>query len=234
MLASYSFDALSEIFNVNVNGKRVWDERLQDQHALLRTLSKRFGVQADIFHNAFGFYPGIVYFGTPLTSDPTYTQLMKETWYKIKEGVENSGWKQVYAPFDQTDPHSKTPDNLDSYALSELDHVKVLTAEIGLFDLNKPSNGVGRECELALTAGMPAIGFSKNRVSRMDKGSPGILVLRYDAENELKDLILEIFGREGFQTDPFYVERNHEHKIQTIIKGDECLNCKHKNNLHPA
>ena len=230
----YDIEELHEIFSVTINGKRIWNERLQDQSALLAILARRFNSQGDMFRNAFSFSPGVVYFGTPLTNKPAYTESMKKTWHEIKRGIEQKGWKQVYAPFDVSDPHSKTPDNLDSYQLSELDYVKVLNAEVGLFDLNVGSNGVGRECELALTACMPTIGFSKERVSRMDTGSPGILALRYNHEDELKDLLLEIFGRDGFQTEPFYVDKRHEHKMQTVIKGDICLNCKYKDNLHPV
>jgi len=73
MVTPYSFEALPEIFNVTVNGKMVWYERLQDQQALLGILVRRFVAQADTLQNAFAFYPGIVYFGTPLTADPTYT-----------------------------------------------------------------------------------------------------------------------------------------------------------------
>lgn len=233
-LPSYDFQKLSEIFGVTVNGRRVWDGRLYRQQKLLGVLAESFGDQADIFSKAFAFNPGAVYFGTPLTSDPSYTHEMRDTWDGIKWRIETDrGWKQVYAPFDQTDPHSKTPDNLDSHDLSQLDHIRVLTSEVGVFDLNRPSNGVGRECSLALVAGMPVIGFSANRASRMDKGTPGIVVLSYRDNNELLNLLAEVVSRSGFETEPFYVDRRHEHKMQTVIKGDTCINCKFKDYLHP-
>jgi len=234
----YDFEGLADVFRAEIDGQRIWDDRLLSQQILLSMLRKRFGAQGDVYRNSFAFNPGVMYFATPLTTDPAYTQPMKPTWYSIKQGIEQleggKAWKQVYAPFDQTDPYSKTPDALDSYELSELDHVKVLIAELGLCDLNRGSNGVGRETELGLIVGEPFIGFSQSRVSRMDKGSPGIIVLSYETPSELIDTLLEIFDRKSPETEPFYVHRRHEHSVQTVMKGGTCLNCKYKSIIHPA
>lgn len=81
---SYDFTELPKIFDARVNGRRVWDGRLKRQHILLQILSEAFAAQGDMYRNAFAFDPGVMYFATPLTTDPAYTQTMKPTWYDMK------------------------------------------------------------------------------------------------------------------------------------------------------
>lgn len=227
MKTTYKYSLLKEILRLKVNGKAVWKKRIQNQTQFIHLLEDSFGT--DITTQSFGFYPNQVYFGTPLTSDPAYTKKAKSLWSKIKKMIEKIGW-DVYAPFDRTDPHSKTPDNLNSYEIRDLDHVKVLTAEVSLFDLNRPSHGVGQEIEMGIF--MPTIGFSKERVSRMTKGMPGFLTINYKNEKELLTMLKMIFQRPNYKKEPFYLNKCPNHPTQSVFKGENCLNCKFSDYLH--
>ncbi len=154
---------------------------------------------------------------------------MKPTWNKIIKELAKLDW-DVYAPFNQTDPHSKNPDTLDSYQIRDLDHTQVLTAEVALMDLNRPSHGVGQEIEMSVF--MPKIGFAQAKVSRMTKGMPGLMILHYENERELTEMLKQIFKRNGYKKEPFYLAKCHEHPTHTIFKGNVCLNCAFANHLH--
>ena len=213
--------------NLKIDGKNVWKKRIKEQTQFIHLLEDAF--ETEITTKSFGFYPNKIYFGTSLTADPLYTKQMKPTWMKIKKMLEKNKF-EAYAPFLITDPHAKTPDKFDSYELRDLDHVQVLTAEIALFDLNRPSHGVGQEIELGVF--MPKIGFAKEGVSRMTKGMPGFLVINYKTENELLKILEEIFKRENYKKEPFYTRRCDSHKTPSIFKGKTCLNCFHSKFLH--
>lgn len=155
---------------------------------------------------------------------------MKPTWIKIKNTILKDGWEEIYSPFEKTDPHAQIPDKLSSFELSKLDHIRVLTAEVGLFDLNIPSHGIGQEIQLGIF--MPIIGFSQRRISRMTKGIPGSIFLNYKNKNELLRLIKSIFQRESYKKQPFYIAKCPKHVTHSIFKGKDCLRCKFKNNTH--
>lgn len=229
MSDTYKYSLLKTILNLKINSKSVWKKRIQNQTQFIHLLEDAFGTE--ITTKSFGFYPNTIYFATPLTSDPLYTEKTKPLWLKIKRILEKLGW-DVYAPFDKTDPHSKTPDNLTSYEIRDLDHIKVLTAEIALFDLNRPSHGVGQEIEMSVF--MPTIGFSKERIGRMTKGMPGFLAVNYKDDKKLLDLIKKIFKRGNYKKEPFYLSRCPNHPTQSILKGKTCLNCLFAANLHTA
>ncbi len=124
----------------------------------------------------------------------------------------------------------KIPDLLDSFQIRDLDHIRVLTAEVALFDLNRPSHGVGQEIEMSTF--MPAIGFSSERVSRLVKGMPGFLLINYKSDKELINIIKSIFKRKSFKTEPFYCSKCPNHTVPTVFKGKNCLSCKLKDILH--
>jgi hypothetical protein len=218
---------LSDILRVTVDGVRVWKNRVRNQTYYIHLLEDVF--ETEISTETFGFFPHRVYFATSLTADPEYTKRMKPAWNKTIKELEKLGW-DVYAPFNQTDPHSKNPDTLDSYQIRDLDHIQVLTAEVALMDLNRPSHGVGQEIEMSVF--MPKIGFSQARVSRMTKGMPGLMILKYEDEKQLIGLVKQIFSRSGYKKEPFYLAKCPAHPTQTIFKGKDCLNCAFKDHLH--
>lgn len=215
--------------STKIAGVSVWKKRVKNQTQYVHLLEDAFGT--DISTESFSFYPNRVYFATPLTSDPKYTEKMKPIWNKIIKKLESSNW-DVYAPFAQTDPHSKNPDTLDSYQIRDLDHIQVLTAEVALMDLSRPSHGVGQEIEMGLF--MPTIGFSQVKVSRMTKGMPGLMILNYKDDNELILLLRKIFTRESYKKEPFYLAKCSNHPTQSIFKGENCLYCTFNNYIHQA
>lgn len=219
----YDFSTLNNIMAVKVRGKRVWEKRVNNQITLLQLIAPQFAI--DIGEKVYSFRPGTIYFATPLTADPEYTKRMKPTWKEIKELILESGWDEVYAPFELTDPYSTTPDGLTPMKLSEIDHIQVLLREVGLFDFNQASSGAGQEVELALSALSPRIGFSKNNVSRMTRGTPGTVILKYEDRADLKSLIKDVFARRHYSEDPFYVDRCEKHPIHSVFRGEVCLRC---------
>lgn len=227
MTKHYNYRLLTSILKASINGKAVFKKRIRSQTQYIHLLEDLF--ETDISKESFGFYPNKIYFSTPLTSDPKYTQEMKPVWHKIKKNLEKLNW-EVYAPFNLTDPHSRNPDSLDSYQIRDLDHIQVMTAEVGLFDLNRPSHGVGQEIQMSMF--MPSIGFSQSKVSRMTKGMPGLMILDYKDEKELLGMLSDIFKRQSFRSMPFYLDRCSKHPTQSIFKGKICLNCKYTSKLH--
>lgn len=218
---------LNDILNVKIDGNRIWKNRVRNQSYYIHLLEDVF--ETEISTETFGFYPERVYFASSLTADPEYTKRMKPAWNKMITEIEKFGWN-VYAPFNQTDPHAKNPDTLDSYQIRDLDHIQVLTAEVALMDLNRPSHGVGQEIEMSVF--MPKIGFSQAKVSRMTKGMPGLMVLNYTDEKELIGLLKKIFDRSEYKKEPFYLAKCLAHPTQSIFKGKECLQCAFKDHLH--
>lgn len=223
----YKYSLLKKILHLKIDGKTIWKKRIQNQTQFIHLLEDVFGTE--ITTRSFGFYPNKVYFGTPLTSDPLYTKKTRPLWLKLKQTIEKLNW-EVYAPFGKTDPHAKTPDNLDSYQIRDLDHVQVLTAEVAFFDLNRPSHGIGQEIEMSFS--IPKIGFSKEKVSRLVKGMPGFLIINYDGETELTNILERIFKREDYRKEPFYLSRCFKHSMQSIFKGKNCINCEFADYLH--
>lgn len=225
----YKYSLLKKILHLKIDAKTIWKKRIQNQTQFIHLLEDVFGTE--ITTRSFGFYPNKIYFGTPLTSDPMYTQKAKPLWLKIKKMIEKIGW-EVYAPFDKTDPHAIIPDKLDSYQIRDLDHVRVLTAEVALFDLNRPSHGVGQEIEMGFS--MPKIGFSKEKVSRLAKGMPGFVIVDYADEKGLTNTLRKIFIRESYVKNPFYLSKCANHPIQSVFRGKICLHCKFNDYLHSA
>lgn len=228
MIKDYDYSLLKVLMDTRIDGKEVWRERIKNQTAYLHVLEPIFGL--DISNKSYSFYPGTVYFGTPLTANPDYTKKMKPKWIEIKNTILKDGWENIYSPFEKTDPHSRIPDKLNSFEISKLDHIKVLTAEVGLFDLNIPSHGIGQEIQLGVF--MPIIGFSQKKISRMTKGIPGSIFLNYKNNAELLNLIRSIFQRKSYQKEPFYTAKCPKHITHSIFKGRECLRCKLKKNIH--
>src|SRR5690242_15711767 len=133
MTKQYRFALLKDILNTKINKKNVWKKRIRFQTHYIQLLEDVF--ESEISHESFAFYPKRIYFSTSLTTDPKYTQSMKPTWNKIIKTIEKLDW-DVYAPFNVTDPHAKTFDNLNSAQIRDLDHINVLKAEVALIDLN--------------------------------------------------------------------------------------------------
>jgi len=45
----YDFEGLADVFRAEIDGQRVWDDRLLSQQILLSILRKRFGAQGDVY-----------------------------------------------------------------------------------------------------------------------------------------------------------------------------------------
>ncbi len=225
-MKKYFFPKLTDILNVKVGTKRVWEERVKNQNILTHLLEDSFGTSINL--KAFSFYPYKVYFGTPLTCYPQYVSQSKPFWEKIINIFEKNRWN-VYAAFQHIDPYAKLPEKFSSFWELDFDHTEVLLSEIVLMDLNFPSHGVGQEIQLSLF--QPLIGFSKNRVSRMVKGRPGSLILNYKEEDELYNLLGEIVKRKSYRREPFYIKKCSKHPFKTVFKGRDCLNCRFRDHL---
>lgn len=231
-LANYDTSLIDRIQSVTVQGRMVYRERLAKQVYEVTDLSYKFGAALDT--NAFAFEPNTGYFSTQLSGNPEYTERMKPVlWKPVKDMLEQELEILIYAPFDQSDPHSKTPDGLTSPEISQLDHVKVLLNEFVIGDFGMASFGVGQEIELSLLVGIPVIAFSSTPVSRMPNGTPGVMVIKYDEVPSLIDLLREIFTRKSFEKQPFYTARCTGHPEFGVFKGAECLNCFYKEELWP-
>jgi hypothetical protein len=227
MTDNYNYALLKDILSVKINGKKVWKDRISHQTQFLHLLEEVFGT--DISTESFAFYPKRIYFATSLTADPEYIKSMLPVWHKIVKAIEKFECN-IYAPFDQSNPHSKIPDGLDSYEIRDLDHINVLKSEVALMDLNRPSHGVGQEIEMSFS--VPKIGFSQAKVSRMVKGMPGTIILNYKDENELISLMKKIFERTNYKKEPFYLDKCSRHITKSIFKGENCLNCEFRAYLH--
>ncbi len=226
-MKKYKFPILSKILKVKVGTKYIWEERVHHQAILVRLLEDSFGTKLNL--KAFSFYPNRLYFGMPITAQPNYVKQTKLLWQKIDNLFQKNRW-QTYAAFKHANPKLGIPEKLNSFEELNFDYVELLLSELVLMDLNHPSHGVGEEIGLSLF--QPVIGFSKNPVSRMVKGRPGTLIIRYNQEKELLKILGQISKRKSFAKEPFYIRKCSKHSLKTVFKGKICLNCLFKNSLH--
>lgn len=225
-MEKYKFPTLSEILTVKIGTKYVWEERVRNQATLVHLLEDIFGIKINF--RAFSFYPNRLYFGMPITFYPQYINKARPLWEKIVKIFEANRWK-VYAAYKHVNPNLAVPTKFSSFDELGFDHVKLLLSELVLMDLNFPSHGVGQQVELSMF--QPIIGFSKNPVSRMVRGRPGSLILKYKTDEELLNLLSEIAKRKSFRREPFYIKKCANHPFKAVFKGKTCLNCLFKNNL---
>jgi hypothetical protein len=226
-MKKYRFPALSDILRVKIGTKYVWEDRVRAQTTLVQLLEDGFGTKINF--KAFSFYPNRLYFGMPITSRPDYVKRSKPLWQKIGRIFENNRW-QVYSAYRYANPSLKVPQKFSSFEELNFDYVELFLSELMLMDLNYPSFGVGEEIGLSLF--QPVIGFSKNPVSRMVKGRPGTLILKYKTNEELLKILTEISKRKSFRKEPFYIKKCSAHSLKTVFKGKTCLNCLLKDKLH--
>jgi len=226
-MKKYRFPALSEILKVKIGTKYVWEERVRHQATLVHLLEEAFDTKLNL--QAFSFYPNHLYFGMSITSHPEYVKKAKLLWGGIAKTFEKNRWT-VYAAYRHADPSLSVPSRFDAFEELNFDYVELLLSELVLMDLNYPSHGVGEELGLSLF--QPVIGFSKNPVSRMAKGRPGTLILKYRTDEELLKLLAMISKRKSYRQEPFYVKKCSAHSLKTVFKGKNCLNCLFRENLH--
>lgn len=226
-MKKYRFPALSDILRVKIGTKYIWEDRVRQQATLVHLLEDAFDTKLNL--KAFSFYPNRLYFGMPITSHPQYGQKTKLLWKEIVKIFEHNRW-HVYAAFKHVNPDLQVPQQFSSFEELNFDHIELLLSELILMDLNKPSHGVGQE--IGLSPFQPLIGFSKGSVSRMVKGRPGSLVLKYKTEEELLKILSQIAKRKSFRAEPFYVKKCSAHSLKTIFKGKICLNCLFKEKIH--
>jgi hypothetical protein len=226
-MKKYKFPTLSQILKVKIGTKYVWEDRVHHQATLVRLLEDAFGTKLNL--KAFSFYPNRLYFGMPITSRSEYVKEKRPFWKKIVKTFENKHW-QIYAAFLHADPNLEVPQKFNSFEELNLDYIELLLSELVLMDLNHPSHGVGEEIGLSLF--QPLIGFSKGPVSRMVKGRPGTLILKYETDDELLKMLTELAKRKSFRLEPFYVKKCSAHSLKTVFKGKTCLNCLLKARLH--
>lgn len=225
-MKKYRFPALNDILTVKIGTKYVWEDRVRNQAVLIHLLEDAFGTKLNF--QAFSFYPNRLYFGMPITSSPDYVKKAKPLWEKISKIFEKNRW-QVYSAFKYANPSLKVPQKFSSFEELNFDYVELLLSELVLMDLNHPSHGVGEEIGLSLF--QPLIGFAKNPVSRMVKGRPGTLILKYKDDQELLNILNLISKRKSYAREPFYIKKCSAHSLKTVFKGKICLNCLLKNNL---
>lgn len=217
-MKKYKFPVLSDVLKVKVGTKYVWEERVRQQANLVHMLEDVYGIKLNM--RAFSFYPNYLYFGMPLTFHPSI-QKSKLLWDKIVTILKNNKWK-VYAAYEHVDPKKKIPEKFDTFDDLGFGHVQLLLSELVLMDLNQPSHGVGQELELSLF--QPLVGFSKGPVTRMVKGRPGSVVLKYENEEQLLNMINKISKRKSFSKDPFYVKKAKGRYLKSVFKGKSSLN----------
>jgi hypothetical protein len=226
-MKKYKFPTLSKIMKVKIGTKYIWEERVHHQATLVRLLEDAFGTKLNL--KAFSFYPNRIYFGMPITSHPKYIKKARPLWTKIVKTFNKNHWK-VHAAFQNVNPDLEVPQRFNSFEELNFDYVYLLLSELVIMDLNYPSHGVGEEIGLSLF--QPVIGFSKNPVSRMVKGRPGTLIIKYKKDNDLLEILSAISKRKSFRLEPFYVRKCSAHSLKTVFKGKTCLNCLLKDTLH--
>lgn len=227
IMKKYNFPALGEILKVKIGTKYVWEERVHQQAMLVHLLESAFDTKLNL--EAFSFYPNRLYFGMPITGYSEYIKKAKPFWEKIVRVFEHHRWN-AYPAFRFARPRLRVPADFGSFAELNFDYVELLLSELILMDLNHPSHGVGQL--IGLSVFQPMIGFSKNPVSRMVKGRPGSLILKYETEEELLGILELISKRRSFRQEPFYIKKCSAHSLKTVFKGKTCLHCLFKNNLH--
>jgi len=225
-MKKYKFPALSDILKTKVGTKYVWEERVRHQTNLVHHLEDVYGINLNI--RAFSFYPNYLYFGMPLSFHPNLKEA-KPLWENISKIFKNNRWK-VYPAFKHVNTKLQVPEKFDTFDDLGFGHVQLLLSELVLMDLNHPSHGVGQQLELSLF--QPLIGFSKSPVTRMVKGRPGSLILKYNKDEELLNMLTEISRRKNYKTDPFYVRKNSSRPLKSIYKGRVCLNDLFKGKTH--
>lgn len=217
-MQKYRFPALSEVLTVKVGTKYVWEERVKQQATTVHMLEEIYGIKLNF--RAFSFYPNYVYFGMPITYHPEIGKA-KELWVKIGRVFSGRRWR-VCSAFEHIVPTSKVPTRFDTFDDLGFDHVQMLLSELVIMDLNYPSIGVGQQMSLSLF--QPLIGFSRKPVSRMAVGRPGSLILKYESEEELLNMLGEISRRKGYKEEPFYVKKSRMRFLKSVYKGKLCLN----------
>lgn len=217
-MKKYKFPVLSDVLTVKVGTKYVWEERVKNQATLVHLLEDVYGIKLNL--RAFSFYPNYLYFGMPLTFNPEMEK-SKELWDKVVKVFERNKWK-VYAAYKNVDTNKEIPEKLDTFDDLGFGHVQLLLSELVLMDLNHPSHGVGQQLDLSLV--QPLIGFSKNSVTRMVKGRPGSLILHYENEEHLLNMLAQVSKRKSYSNDPFYVKKANGRFLKSIFKGKVNLN----------
>lgn len=217
-MKKYKFPVLSDVLTVKVGTKYVWEERVKNQATLVHLLEDVYGIKLNL--RAFSFYPNYLYFGMPLTFNPEMSKSI-ELWDKIVKAFEGNKWK-VYSAYKNVDPQKEIPKKFDTFDDLGFGHVQLLLSELVLMDLNYPSHGVGQQLDLSLV--QPLIGFSKNSVTRMVKGRPGSLILNYENDEQLLNLLSQISKRKSYGNDPFYVKKANGRFLKSIFKGKTNLN----------
>ena len=217
-MQKYRFPALTDVLTVKVGTKYVWEERVRQQATLVHMLEDMYGIKLNF--RAFSFYPNYMYFGMPITHHPNINEA-KELWVKIGKIFSGQRWK-VCSAFEHVTPQSSIPKEFDTFDDLGFDHVQMLLSELVVMDLNYPSIGVGQQMGLSLF--QPMIGFSKKPVSRMAIGRPGSLILKYDNDDELLNMMHDISKRRNYQSDPFYVKKSSLRFLKAVFKGKTCLN----------
>jgi len=225
-MKKYNFPTLNDILRVKIGTKYVWEERVKNQTILVHLLEDAFDTKLNL--EAFSFYPNRLYFGMPITSYPEYVKRTKPLWEKITHVFKKNRWN-TYSAYRYAKPQKKVPVDFNSFAELNFDYVELLLSELVLMDLNYPSHGVGQEVGLSLF--QPLIGFAKNPVSRMVKGRPGTLIIKYKKEEELLNILDQISKRKSYRAEPFYVKKCSAHALKTVFKGKNCLNCLLKDHL---
>lgn len=221
-MKKYDFPKLSDILTVKVGTKYVWENRVRHQSELVHLLEDVYGIKLNL--RAFSFYPNHLYFGMPLTFHPNIEK-SKILWRKISKIFEANRWK-VYSAFENVDTKREIPKRLDTFDDLGFGHVQLLLSELVLMDLNYPSHGVGQQLEMSLF--QPLIGFSKGPVTRMVKGRPGSLILKYKTEEQLLNMLSQISKRKSYRKEPFYIRKNSSRFLKSVYKGRVCLNTEYK------
>lgn len=222
-MEKYKFPALTDILKVKIGTKYVWEDRVRNQSNLVHLLEDIYGIKLNF--RAFSFYPNYLYFGMPITGYPHFED-SKELWFKIARIFQNNKWK-VYSAWENVNPALAVPRKIDSFDDLGFGHVQVLLSELVLMDLNYPSFGVGQQLELSLF--QPLIGFSQSPVSRMVRGRPGSLILKYQNEDDLLKMFQAISKRKSYRAEPFYTKKSSFRPLTCIFKGKANLNSLYQN-----
>jgi len=217
-MKKYKFPTLSKILKVKVGTKYVWEERVRQQTKLVDLLEDIYGIRLNI--KAFSFYPNNLYFGMPITNNPNYPE-SRMLWEKIIKVFEKNRWK-VYPAYKHVNPRKGVPVKYEDFEDLGLHHVHILLSELVLMDLNYPSHGVGLQIELSTF--QPLIGFAKADVSRVIRGRPGSMIIKYKNDSDLLLLLDKISKRASYSKEPFYIKKNAKRGLKSVYKGKTCLN----------
>jgi hypothetical protein len=215
---------------INPAASKEIQKRLDTQQKFLDLFLQYFKEPTNL-KTAKDFIPNNIYHSVSFSNHENYTKLYEEERNQTTLAIRKTGW-DIWAPYEKTDPgkllkrfnkNTTTNHGHSAQEIADIDFARILKSEVLLLDLNLSSNGIGQETQIGFF--IPKIVYTRKRPSMLTGGIPGTLPIFYDDYDELKKILIEIFSRKSYETEPFYIKNEH------IYKGEVDLNKKYKDKL---